>query len=205
MIIYEKAKLTDISEISDVHIKCFEGYFLCKLGKDLLEKYYAEFYHESDLFVIAKDADTNKILGFCMGYYYGSQARADFESKYKVQLAKKMFKLCLRFDKETISKCFDKVFSKFKKAPEMPDYKADANLLSICVLPDCRGLKDESNNGSVAYNLVLEFEKVIKDAGSKNYTLWVKSTNDRARAFYNKCGMYALYEGNGEVKYAKEF
>ena len=83
MFIYTDACEAEIPEIVQVHLKCFESYFLSSLGETLLENYYKQFLKEDNLFVVAKDSENDKIIGFCMGYYSGSQAKNHFEQKNK--------------------------------------------------------------------------------------------------------------------------
>lgn len=203
MIIYRNAIASDMPQVAKTHIACFEGYFLSSLGEQLLEKYYLEFLIENDLFIVAEDEETHKIIGFCMGYYKGSNARSNFESKYKLMLTKKLLMLCLKFNKAAISKCIAKVVSVFKaKGKSENSFKADSDLLSIGVLSECRGQ-------GVAKALVEAFEKrIFENAGErkiKNCTLSVFSDNSRARAFYEKMG-FTIFSDNGtESKYIKYF
>lgn len=203
MIIYRNATVDDMSQVAKTHIACFEGYFLSSLGEQLLEKYYLEFLIENDLFIVAQDSETGEVVGFCMGYYKGSNARSNFEAKYKLMLTKKLLTLCLKFNRTAISKCITKVISIFKtKEKSENSFKADSDLLSIGVLSRCRGQ-------GVAKMLVETFEKrIFENANGRvieNCTLSVFSNNARARSFYEKMG-FTIFSDNGtEAKYIKYF
>ena len=74
MIHYRNASIEDMYEVAQVHILTQPEYFTSTLGIDLLSKFYTEFLVEDNLFVVATDDEINKIVGFCMGNYYGSHA-----------------------------------------------------------------------------------------------------------------------------------
>jgi hypothetical protein len=45
----------DLNNIASLHIKCFQNYFLTKLGFNLLVNYYKEFIKKEDIFLISVD------------------------------------------------------------------------------------------------------------------------------------------------------
>ena len=45
--------LTDLSEVANLHVRCFKNSFSSLLGKRLLEKYYKEYLIMGNPFVIA--------------------------------------------------------------------------------------------------------------------------------------------------------
>ena len=200
MYAYRNATKEDLKEIAKVHTKCFENYFLTSLGTDLLEKYYGEYFNENAPFIVAQ-SETGEIVGFCMGYQTGTTARAQFESKYKFQLASKLLFLCLKLDKEAWKRVIAKIKGMFKSAvkpveKEEPGEEIIGDILSICVL-------DKAKGKGVASSLVKHFESEMISRGIKTYTLSVYAVNARARAFYEKMGMKISKENSEEVAYIK--
>lgn len=182
--------------VARLHIACFKGTFIASLGEKLIAVYYLEFLKEGGPFVLAFDGD--KLIGFCMGYYKGSQARIRFISKNKIGLGLRVLGLCLSFNKLAISKCWNYLFpAKEKGNVEKPKIEAESDLLSICILDGYRGQ-------GVSRILVEEFEKRLIDAGKKDVTLAVYTTNERAIAFYKKIGYSIVGETTDEYKMYKE-
>lgn len=200
MIVYESACKSDLSEISDLHLKCFDGYFLSSLGKNLIEKYYQQFLYEENLFVIAKDTELNKIIGFCMGYYNPSTARAHFEQQYKADLIKRLLWLSLKLDRNAITRCRKRLLSAFKKKSKVSTVGCPeaATLLSICVLDEYRGTAH-----GVSSALFHRFEAKLKENNIKSYTLSVKPDNIRAIKFYTKNNMKHLEHSKDCIRYIK--
>ncbi len=185
-----------MKNVAMLHIACFEGTFIASLGDRLIADYYLEFLNEGGPFVLAFDGD--KLIGLCMGYYKGSQARNLFVSKYKIGLGLRVLGLCLSFNKLAISKCCNYLFpAKVKGDIETPKIEADSDLLSICLLDNYRGQ-------GVSKGLVEEFEKRLIGAGKKDVTLAVYTDNDRAIAFYKKIGYSIVGESTDEYKMYKE-
>ena len=158
MITYRSAKPEDMEAVAKLHKVCFPDYFLTSLGEKLLEKYYLEYLLENDLFILTQDADTEQLVGFCMGYYYGSKARESFEKKNRTKLTGRLLILCLRFNRQAISRCWNRIFPKKSVPSENTNVTVlspDIDLLSICIFPDYRGTV-------VASHLITEFENKSK-------------------------------------------
>ena len=191
MITCRDAVESDMKAVARLHEACFRGTFIASLGEELIADYYLEFLQEGGPFVLAFEDE--KLVGLCMGYYAGSGARNAFVSKNKGRLARRLMKLCLSFNKVAIKKCFGYVFSR-KKAASAP--RAEADLLSICVLDEYRGKK-------VSRRLLEEFEQRVSAAGKKDVTLSVYKSNGRAIAFYKKMGYSVCEKGTDEYKMYK--
>lgn len=192
MIAYRDATESDMLNVARLHIACFKGTFIASLGGKLISSYYLEFLNDGGPFVLAFDED--KLIGLCMGYYKGSQARNQFISKNKVGLGLRVLGLCLSFNKLAISKCWYYLFpAKEKNGVEKPKIEAESDLLSICVLDGYRGQ-------GVSKRLVEEFEKRLIEGGKKDVTLAVYTDNDRAIAFYKKIGYSIVGEPTDEYK-----
>ena len=185
MITYRNAAESDMLAVARLHEVCFKGTFIASLGEALIADYYREFLREGGPFVLAYDNE--KLVGLCMGYYAGSGARNLFVAKNKGRLVRRLLKLCLSLNKVAIKKCFGYIFSR-KQSSTAP--KAEADLLSICVLDEYRGKK-------VSRRLLEEFEHHVVESGKKDVTLSVYKSNARAIAFYKKMG-YSVREKGGE-------
>ena len=201
MITYRSAKPEDMKAVAKLHKVCFPDYFLTSLGEKLLEKYYLEYLLENDLFILAQEADTEQLVGFCMGFYRGSKAREVFEKKNTIKLAGRLLILCLHLNRQAISRCWNRIFPKKIVSSEnvsVTELSSDVGLLSICVSPDYRGT-------DVASRLVTEFENQSKIQTGQNCMLYVRSDNSRARHFYEKMGFVAQTEYEDEIGYIKYF
>lgn len=196
MITYRDAAISDMNAVAALHKQCFKGTFIAYWGDVLIAKYYQEFIAEGCPFVLAFDGD--RLIGFCMGYYEGSNARSAFLKKNKFRLAFRMLALCLSLNKLVLKKCWSFVFGSNKSdEANKPKVKAEADLLSICVLSNYRGQ-------GVSVGLVNEFEKRIFAAGKKDLTLAVYQDNERAITFYKKMGYMIAGEDDDEYKMYKE-
>ena len=195
MIIYRDAVIGDLPAVAALHKQCFKSTFITYWGDTLIARYYQKFIEEGGPFVLAFDGD--KLIAFCMGYYEGSNARNSFLKDNKLRLALRMFVLCLSLNKLVLKKCWNFVFGTMKKdnAAE-PKIKAEADLLSICVLQGYRG-------HGVAVELVHQFEKRVVESGKKDLTLAVYQDNERAIAFYKKMGYEIAGEDGDEYKMYK--
>ena len=191
MITCRDAVESDMKAVARLHEACFRGTFIASLGEALIADYYREFLREGGPFVLAFEDE--KLVGLCMGYYAGSGARNAFVSKNKGRLARWLLALCLSLNRVAIKKCFGYVFSR-KKAASAP--RAEADLLSICVLDEYRGKK-------VSRRLLEEFEQRVSAAGKKDVTLSVYKSNGRAIAFYKKMGYSVCEKGTDEYKMYK--
>ncbi len=195
---YRVATFADLSNIVSVHCECFQGYFLTSLGKTLLYRYYEQFMIENnELFIVAVEKD--RIVGFVMGYFTGSHARADFEKKNKFFLAIRMIYLCAIFNKEAYRRVFLKTRSFFKRQKPSPVSAVDpkeATLLSICMHPDYQG-------GGRAAEMVREFEKILLKHNKHVYVLSVKNYNTRGVRFYEKLGFSAQRASDKEITFIK--
>ena len=191
MITYRDAVETDMPAVARLHELCFKGTFIASLGESLIADYYREFLQEGGPFVLALDEE--KLVGLCMGYYTGSAARNAFVSKNKGRLIRRLLVLCLSLNKVAIKKCFGYLFSR-KRASAAP--RAEADLLSICVLDEYRGQK-------VSRRLLEAFEERVIGAGKKDVTLSVYKSNGRAIAFYKKMGYSVCDRDKDEYKMYK--
>lgn len=196
MITYRDATESDLTNIAGLHIACFKGTFIAYWGENLIARYYQKFLEEGGPFVLAFDDD--KLVAFCMGYYDGSNARNAFLQDNKHRLAFRMLVLCLSFNKLVLQRCWNFVFgSKKKGGQDAKKVKAEADLLSICVLGTYRGK-------GISVELVKQFEERVVKAGKNDLMLAVYQDNGRAIAFYKKIGYAIACEDGDEYKMYKK-
>lgn len=194
MITYRDATISDMFTIAALHKECFKGTFIAYWGDSLIARYYQKFIEEEGPFVLAYDVD--RLIAFCMGYYEGTNARNAFLRDNKLRLACRMLVLCLSLNKLVLRKCWNFIFPTKKRGANNP-VKAEADLLSICVLSDYRGQ-------GVSVELVNQFENRVSSAGKKDITLAVYKDNERAIAFYKKMGYSIAGEDGDEYKMYKK-
>ena len=208
MITYRNATEEDMAEIAKVHIATQPEYFTSTLGEDLLKKFYTEFLKEDRLFVLASDPDKNgKIVGFCMGNYYGSQAEKRWENKYREQIVRRLLFKCLQFNSLAISRCCRRVKGVIKNflglnAVTTNKETYDWHLLSLGVLSDYRG-------HHIGSNLIDEFEKccllhppVVFRGG--NCTIGAYKWNKAGCSLYEYKGYRVFEETKEKLKYTKD-
>ena len=152
MIIYRDAILSDMEEIAEVHILTQPEYFTSTLGKDLLAKFYTEFFLEDGLFVVAIDDTQDKMVGFCMGHYYGSHAEKNWERNNQKQIIKRLLLKCLQLNKLAISRSYRRLKGLFVKNKRPNKERYFAHLLSLGVLEAYRG-------NHIASTLIDRFEE----------------------------------------------
>lgn len=197
-----QAKLSDLSNIAAVHMKCFPDSFSTCLGGKLLEKFYSEYIKDvPELFLVCEDEKKN-IVGFCMGYY---MEKNDYSRSF---LKHNFFSICFKFLGRLL--CGDKrAWKKLKKNKDVkwvlkdekihkiPNEKK-GDLLSICVLNTYRGK-------GYASDLINSYEQVLAKRGRKICILSVETDNGRGVGFYEKQG-YTVYGEAGKIKrtYAKK-
>lgn len=193
MITYRDAVIGDMPAVAALHKQCFKGTFIAYWGDSLIARYYQKFIEEGGPFVLAFDGD--RLIAFCMGYYEGTNARNVFLQENKLRLACRMLVLCLSLNKLVLRKCWGYFFPAKKNGVSKP-VKAEADLLSICVLSSYRGQ-------GVSVELVNQFENRVTTAGKKDITLAVYKDNERAIAFYKKMGYTIAGEDGDEYKMYK--
>lgn len=196
--IVRNATREDLPEIASVHMNCFPDYFSSKVGKNLLVKFYAEYLENfPDLFVVARDEDENKIIGFANGYILGKDIQKGFVKKNVVKIAFRVLLKLICLDKTTWRRVCNTIKKPKPPKGKKPVKDGMGDLLSICVLDEYRGC-------GASRKLVEMFEEGLKRNDRYEYVLTVFPDNVRARAFYEKCGFQIYYETVEDVKYIKK-
>ena len=198
-IVYRTAAKDDLAAIVAVHLECFKGYFLSELGRDLLHKYYLEFYAENpELFAVAEESGT--IVGFVMGMLDGSTARKMFVKNNMFSLGLRMSALLLTLNKNAWSRLIGGFSSLFKRKQISDEISSSSvgygTLLSIAVLPG-------SSGKGIGQNLVFSYEELIKRSNYNKCRLSVRAENTGAIALYKKCGYLVYKETESELGFHK--
>lgn len=203
--IIRQAEKKDLKQIADVHIRCFTDSFSTQLGKHrrgyLQQQFYKEYLDDvPELFLVAEDKGT--IVGFCMGYYC---ERNNYMHNYLknnfLQIMSRAFFLILTGNNQAWRK-IKGIFIK-KDAFEVinneikVDVENTGDLLSICVIPECRG------NGT-AQSLMDKYLEQLRKSGKRLCLLTVDVENDRGIHFYEKNGFLGYKEAAMQARtYAK--
>ena len=209
-----QATLNDLPAIACVHRVCFPDSYSSQLslfrspigGGNLLESFYKEYMNDNpELFVVADDENSG-IVGFCMGYYMDKDDQMqNFLHKNRLRILWKTFLLLLIGNKQA----WNKILSRLKHKPDISDWtivndkyesmknEERGDLLSVCVLPDCRGK-------GYAQGMMENYLDAMKKAGRKLCLLSVKKDNERAKQYYERNG-FELYRtrGNEGLTYIK--
>jgi len=180
------AGLSNVSEMADCHSLAFKGRFMTEMGHQWLCVLYRYFIkHPGGISLVAVD-ERNKVLGFAVG---GEPGIRDELIRYAMVRYPNL--ILLRFlTNSLVRKVMLEVLVKkiFKRKPIIRFSKNSTkqvtairtgNLLSICVLPECRGM-------GVADKLIDSFQKRCSAEGYKLLMLSVFTENARAIAFYRK-------------------
>lgn len=209
MIHYRNATLEDMAEIAQVHVLTQPEYFTSTLGVDLLSKFYTEFFLEDGLFILACDERNGRIVGFCMGYYFGSRAEKTWEQKYRKEIIQRLMFKCLQMNRLAISRCFRRVKGLFcvKKLSKNKDVYF-SHLLSLGVLTEHRGQH-------IASNLIDRFEsKCMQNASPESRgggykrntacTIGAYKWNTAGCKLYEYKGYKVYKETRDKLKFVKE-
>lgn len=201
-----QATVQDLPAIAYVHSVCFANSFSSQLshyqsviGGNLLVSFYLEYMKDNpELFVVADDEEKG-IVGFCMGYYMDKDEQMqNFFHNNRVKVIWKTMLLMVAGNKPT----WNKVLARFKHKPSANDWvivndkyeqilnNERGDLLSVCVLPDCRGK-------GYAQGMMEKFLTSMKEHGRRLCLLSVKTDNLRARRYYERNG-FELYRKRGE-------
>ncbi len=197
-----QATPNDLSQIAAVHVKCFPDNFSTALGKFgggyLQRRFYWEYMKDNpELFLVAED-EQKQIIGFCMGYYRSKTDHMKLFYKHNaIPIALQMLFLLLSFNKQAWLKIrqIAKKEAQFKRTDDRVkiDPRTAGDLLSICVLPEYRGM-------GVAQKLLENYEAVLTDRNMELCLLAVSVENGRGIRFYERNGYIPYMEKLGQAR-----
>jgi len=176
-----------ISGMAECHNKSFPGRFMTKMGYNWLCALYRFFIrHPGSICRVAVDAD-GQVIGLAVGGE--PNIRDEFLGLALFRYPHLLFWkfLSRRLVRRVLLRELAAKLRRKHAAAHSGDTKAQSagicsgNLLSICVLPDYKGI-------GVAGKLIESFQLACKAEGYERLTLSVLSDNSRAVAFYKKHG-----------------
>lgn len=199
---YRLAKIYDLDEIAEIHIKEFSDYFLTAFGKELIYKFYKCYLENKEIFVVAENEE--KILGFILGSSDSNSRKNFFKENFnKISLI--ILKELLKGNKvlwggiwrrvSFIREAFIMKLS-YKKTNKKVVENKTQRLLSIAIRKDFQGK-------NIAYNMEKFFCKKLLENNIKEVGLSVKNGNERAIYFYTKCGYKIEREEEKSIYFIK--
>lgn len=173
----------DYAQITVVHARAFPSFFLTSLGNGFLLTYYkAVFKSEKTIAVCAVD-ENGSISGFASG-------TIEAFSYNRRLFYKNMFSFFFAVARAAFRNpaVFYRLAKNLDKSPNSYDDRDYAELLSIAVLPEFKGC-------GIGKYLLEHFENEVLKRGGKKLTLTTDYyNNERAVAFYKKCGYEVFYD-----------
>jgi len=173
---------SDISQVVEVHIQAFPGFFLTTLGPAFLRAMYRAFLlNAGTIFVV--DEIKGKIQGFAVGLAQASGSDARMALRARPPMALALVPALLRNPLPVARRIAGQLIS----SGGQPEAACDSAVLrSIGVLPEAKG-------GGSAGRLLEAFERMAGERGASTIALTTDAEgNERAIAFYQKNG-YAVY------------
>ena len=177
------ATTKDVSQIVNIHMNAFEGFFLTTLGKSFLSFYYNAFINSKDGIVLCAVID-NEVCGFaaatkqCKGYN-SNLIKTNFISF--IWLAVKL----LFTNPHALIRLVKNLSKKSDVVDDPEDY---AELYSIGVAGNAQGK-------GVGKKLLTIIEEKLKNEGVEKISLTTDfHNNESAVAFYRTMGYQTLYE-----------
>lgn len=181
--ILREVKINEYSQLSDIHQKAFEDFFLTTLGNNFLNAYYKACIKSPETVSICILNDKEKIVGFCIGCILSK----GFHKRLILRNKRLFFfqGLSLLFSKP---KALFRLFFNLDKNPIKGDDGEYAELLSIGVLPEIK-------NMGIGRDLIYKFEEFILVKGCKNIALTTDYfNNDSVLKFYKNAGYKIMYD-----------
>jgi ribosomal protein S18 acetylase RimI-like enzyme len=175
--------ISDVSKIAEVHEKSFKDFFLTSLGKRFLETYYiASVKNNTSIGIGLFDSEGN-----LSGFATGTSKSANFHKTLLLKNSFLFFKSLL-FVSLSRPKVLIRLVKNINKKSNKIDDKQYAELLSIAILPNLKGL----GYGKL---LLEEFEKKVMIHNVSKIALTTDfNDNDSVIKFYNKCGYNVYYD-----------
>ena len=182
-----EAQQGHVSGMAQCHANCFPGRFMTEMGHNWLCALYRFFIkHSGGICRVAVEAD-GKVVGLAVGG--NPHIRDEFLNSALFRYPHLLFWkfLSKRLVRRVLLQEFARKLRQMRAAAHSDDTKTQSggvrsgNLLSICVLPDYKGI-------GVAGKLIESFQLACAAEGYERLTLSVLSENSRAVAFYKKRG-----------------
>ncbi len=179
-IIVRSFEFSDLECVVNLHLECFEGYFLSKLGRHFLSAYYRVYLKFGFINFVAVENDN--IVGFVFGYKNFIQ----FNQELKRNFIYFIFPLCLCLLKLSIYKeFFYKLYNVFFKEKVNVVYEQPNNVYEISSL--CVSKKSQGRGiGSMLIEKSINFS--LKDNARGVCIITDKLNNKNTIYFYESLG-----------------
>lgn len=172
------AEEKDLSQVADVHVAAFPGFFLTMLGHSFLRVMYRAFLMSQGSVFVVDELD-GRVLGFAVGVQTSVGKDRKLAMKFFPQFAIAVLPGIVRNPIKVIRRIMGQLLSEGGQ-PEMP--VGCVILRSIGVLPEMKG-------GGVANRLLTAFERMAREQGANEVALTTDAdNNERAIRFYLKHG-----------------
>ena len=174
-------KQEDVSDIAKGHIISFSGFFLSSLGLNFLKTYYSACLNNKDTIAIGLFDDNGKLQGFATGTLKAS-------GYHKKILLNNFYNFFISLIGVILVRpnVLARLFFNLNKSPKKSDKKDYAELMSISILPEFKGL---------GYGKVLldEFESTAKKMGAIRLALTTDFYNNLSVLNFYKINNYEIY------------
>lgn len=178
------AEEKDLSQVADVHVAAFPGFFLTMLGHSFLRVMYRAFLMSPGSVFVVDDSD-GRVNGFAVGVRESAGKDRRLAMSFSPQFAFAVLPGVLRNPIKVTRRIIGQLFSEGGQ-PEMPD--GCVVLRSIGVLPEMKG-------AGVANQLLTDFERLAREQGARVVALTTDAeNNERAIGFYLKHGYQVQQE-----------
>lgn len=165
----------DLSDIADIHIKAFPGFFLTAMGKSFVREYYRAVleFPENLCFVATEEERT---VGFVVGFG-NPPAFYTFYKKRRVRLISLVLRAIL-----TNPGLLGRVLVNLKRVSSVEGSSSEVELSSVGVEPSLTGT-------GVGRSLIQAFVNLARERGYQSIYLTTDAEeNDRVNLFYIKQG-----------------
>ncbi len=166
------------SEVVNIHMRAFPGFFLTFLGPRFLKEFYDSFtYDAAGIGFVAEDGETGKILGVIVGPLVP-------DGYFKRLLKKRWWAFCLASTIAILKKpvIIKRLFRALFYRGDAPEGPQRSLLSSIVVSPDVQ-------NQGIGKALVEKWVHQVQQRGSAGCFLTTDAhNNDKVNHFYQKLG-----------------
>jgi ribosomal protein S18 acetylase RimI-like enzyme len=173
-----KIDKTHINKAVDIHMHSFPGFFLTFLGPTFLREFYGSFLSDNNgVAFVAKDSETNSILGVIVGPLVP-------DGYFKRLLKKRWWAFCLASIGAALKKpiVIKRLFRALLYRGQAPPGRQRALLSSVAVSPEVQG-------HGIGRALVTKWVEEVKRRGCDGCYLTTDAyNNDKINRFYQKLG-----------------
>jgi ribosomal protein S18 acetylase RimI-like enzyme len=164
---------SDLSDIVQLHIRAFPGFFMTDMGVPFLREYYQAVLEFSENISLIAVQD-NKTIGFVVGFGNPQAFYNFYRQRYRRLITAILLAVLLN------PRLISRVLSNFKRVSTFRGDASEVELSSIGVDPSLRG---------VGHLLIADFVNLAREFGYQSVYLTTDAEgNDRVNLFYKKQG-----------------